>query len=315
MGDHDGRGGIVFWPPKEGGIGWFVALLAFIALVGGLVPMALGLYYGTVQRHLEFVIGPDGLVASYKVGQIVIAAQDIAAVHVPERPPGLVRVSGAGLGDFQMGWYKSDEHGLVYRLTTGGSGCVFVDVADAVGPDTTAKAGGRYVFSPENPKRFADLLEQARAGTGPGSQIAVASFPGRGPSPRPLVLLGLVLGLTLGVGMPWALLRSKRQLRYVVGPDGITVLHLGRTLYRWSDIRHVTVRHEPLKGLLRTFGTSLPGYYAGKFSARGLRNLQMNATRKEPPFVVVQTDRAHLVITPEDTDGFMAAVDRHRPPA
>lgn len=314
MADNTGGGvsGDVFAPAGASGTNWFVWTLALLAFIGGLMPGFLGVYYGTVQRNVQFTVDAEGLDVTYKVGRITIAAEDIAAVEYVPRPDSMRRISGAGMGNFQMGWYRLADFGRVYRLTTGPGSVVFIDVAEDIGPGTTAKAGVRYVFAPEEGEEFAASLETLRRGGGFAQPITFASRGGKPISPWPWILLGLILAVPGGV-VPVVIARGRRGLRYEVGREGIIVHHLGRRLYPWKDIVEVTVREEPIPGLFRLMGAALPGYYAGSFRSRPYKNLQLNGTRLTPPLVVVETKRLHLVVTPEDVDGFVKAVARHRP--
>lgn len=331
MGMGEGNG-YSFIPARGSGKGGLVWTIVIITAIAGFLPLGLGLYYGTAQRNVHFVVGADGLLVEYKVGRISIAAQDIVAVESVPEPPRMGRLNGAGMGDFQMGWYRLPEFGRVYRLTTGRSAYVFVDVAPELRGATSARAATRYVFSPAETEQFVEALDDVRlaaqeeAGSIPRRTLesapdsasadatTFAPFRGRPVSAWPLAFLGVVIFIPTGIVMPWLLVRGRRTMKYHVGPAGITVEHLGTKRYKWDVITDVSIRDEPLRGLFRTIGAAVPGYFVGRFRARDLGSIQMNATRVKPPLIVVETKTDHVVLTPEDMDGFMSAVAQFQNP-
>lgn len=310
-GGSGGSGGYTFAPVQERSRHPFVWGVAFIVIVAGLVPLGVSVYYGIAHNNVQFNVHGGGFDVDYKVGRIAFAAADVANVEVVPEPVRMGRTSGAGLGDFQMGWYRLPEFGRVYRLTTASAPYVFVDTKETVSAETSARAGMRYVFSPEEPLQFVQSLEDARSGTGPAGTAPFSSAPGKGASTWPALIVGLLI-VPLGIALPSLVARGRRDLRYEVGPDGITVHHLGRAVYAWAAIEDVSVREEPLRGLVRLLGTSLPGYHVGRYRARDIGVVQMNATRTKPPLVVVVTKGVRIVLTPEDIDGFMRAVAEYR---
>lgn len=310
-GGAGGSHGRTFMPAQGPGIRSFVWGIAFLVIVAGLLPIGIGVYYGIAHDNVRFYVDAGGLDVDYKVGRIAFAAGDIANVEIVPEPVRMGRTSGAGLGDFQMGWYRLPEFGRVYRLTTASAPYVFVDTKVTVSAETSARAGMRYVFSPEEPLQFVESLEDARSGTAHTGTVPFSSAPGKGASTWPALIVGLLI-VPLGIALPSLVARGRRDLRYEVGPDGITVHHLGRAVYAWAAIEDVSVREEPLRGLVRLLGTSLPGYHVGRYRARDIGVVQMNATRTTPPLVVVVTKGVRIVLTPEDIDGFMRAVAEYR---
>ena len=235
----------------------------------------------------------------------------------------------AGLPGLQMGWYRLEGYGRVYRLTTAARPVVYVDTRPDAG---SARPGTRYVFSPQDAERFAALLQAMRAGAGaegaPGapSGPAAGAAPGALPipavfrsAPGPSVMVDPLMIISLLVTAPLVFIilyfarKGARGLRYAVGPQGVVVYHLGRKVYRWDAVRDVRRVDEPLPRVWRLMGAALPGYYAGDFTAGPLGSLKVYATRLKPPLVLMETRLGKVLISPEDVDGFMAAVAEHRP--
>lgn len=315
----DGRdgNGYMFWPPRDDGHSRIlVVVLAFIAVIGGLVPAGLALYYGSVRSNLQYVIDDRGLSVQYGVGRIDIPADDIASIGYVPQPPRMTRVGGAGMSGLQMGWYRLEDQGRIYRLTTMGQNIVFVDTS----PDATvARSDTRYAFNPSNPQRFVQLLEDVKAGraldAGPARAMTFNPVPSHRNEWWLVPVLIMIIVFPVGIGLPWIVHRSRRGMSYHVGPRGITVHHMGTKLYRWNAVHSVEVVREELPRMGRIFGASMPGYYAGRFSAGRLGTVQVNATRIKPPVVLVETTRDKLLLSPRDMDGFLQAVERYRGPA
>src|SRR5690606_17284079 len=90
-------------------------------------------YYGTVQRSLELAVEREGLSVRFGVGRIDIPWEDMAGVAYVEQPARMGRVAGAGLPGLQMGWYRLEGYGRVYRLTTAARPVVYVDTRPDAG--------------------------------------------------------------------------------------------------------------------------------------------------------------------------------------
>src|SRR5690625_3182446 len=136
----------LFVPPQVRPSPWMTVLLVVFVIISFL-PLGLYIYYGTIQRNLALTVAPSGLSVDFRVGRIDIPIDDIAAITYVASPPRMGRAAGVGLLGLQMGWYRLDDYGRVYRLTTVGRPVVYVETA----ADTRrARAHTRYVFSPEN---------------------------------------------------------------------------------------------------------------------------------------------------------------------
>jgi len=304
-------------PPKKPWATVLVGFLLVVAFFASLLPLGMCLYYGFVQRELTFVVDEGGLSVRFGVGRIDIPLSDIAFVQYVADPPHMGRVGGAGMAGLQMGWFHLPGYGRVYRLTTAARPVVYVDTR----PDAAqARPGLRYVFNPQDPERFVALLEALRAGQ--AATPAPAEFR---PAPAASVfgdaLLIAVIVFTLPVGalclyfVVHRLAKGPRAMVYRVGPDGIGVRHFRWRLYKWESVRGVRRFDEPLSRVWRTIGVSMPGYYAGDFTVRPLGAVALYVTRLAPPLVLVDTKLGKVLISPEDVEGFLAAVEEYRPKA
>lgn len=103
-----------------------------------------------------------------------------------------------------------------------------------------------------------------------------------------------------------------RNLRYNVGPAGVTVHHFGAKLYRWDSIRAVEVWRKRPRSFNRIgAGASIPGYNVGRFRGSEVGDVQVYATILTPPLIVLKTHSTPVMLSPEDVDGFVAAVQRY----
>lgn len=303
-----------FLPPPAPRSPW-VTLFMVVVLLASLSPLILYVYYGTAQRALTLTVSPAGLSVEFGVGRISIPVEDIAGVTYVSQPGRMGRRYGASVAGLKMGWYRLDEYGTVYRLTTAARPVVYVDTR----PDARrARPDTRYVFSPEDPERFAELLRTMAAGgrtDAAGSQDGVVFRSAPSPSvfADPLILVSLAVTLPLGLGSVYVVRKGPSTIRYEVDGDGIVVHHLGRRRYRWDSVRGVRRIDGRLSRVRRLMGAALPGYYTGQFTAGELGSLKVYATRLAPPLVLLETRVGKVLISPEDVDGFLAAVAEYRP--
>ena len=209
------------------------------------------------------------------------------------------------MAGLKMGWYRLDEYGTVYRLTTAARPVVYVDTAPTPAGLVLTRA---YVFSPEDPERFAELLRTMAAGgrtDAAGSQNGVVFRSAPSPSvfADPLILVSLAVTLPLGLGSVYVVRKGPSTIRYEVDGDGIVVHHLGRRRYRWDSVRGVRRIDGRLSRVRRLMGAALPAT-TGQFTAGELGSLGVYATRLAPPLVLLETRVGKVLISPEDVDGF-----------
>lgn len=299
--------------PAQGPKTLWTSVLVGVLIVALLLPVVLYLYYGTVRNTLTMVVNSAGLSVRFGVGRIDIPLDDIAEVTYVDEVPRMSRQFGAGTSGLQMGWYRLDGYGRVYRLTTGRP-FVYVDTrsdARQARPDT------RYVLSPDDAEHFVELLQTLRA-RGPsvdGLQEEVVFHPAPSISlfADPFMIVLLLITLPLGIFVVYLMRKGPRSMGYSVGPDGIVIHHLGRRRYRWESVRDVRRIDEPLPRMWRMVGAAMPGYYIGDYRAGELGSLKVYATRLKAPVVLLETRLGKVLISPEDIDGFLEAVAEYRP--
>lgn len=300
------------FPPAPRPRSSWITLMLISLLIALFLPLGLYLYYGFAEHTFAMRIDPAGLSIRFGMTEIYIPPEDIAAVTYVAEPLRMRRIRGVGLPSLQVGWYNLEGYGRVYRLTTSGENVVYVDTRpDAV----AARPGVRYVFSPEEPERFAALLESLRQGDAaavPTPEV-FRSAPGTSVFAEPIMIVALIVTLPLAVLIPYMLSKGPRTLTYAVGPDGIHVRHFRWRLYPWESVHDVVRWEKSLSRIWRVMGASVPGYYIGNFSAHPLGSAKVYATRLSPPLVLLKTRVGQVVISPADVDGFLAAVDEYRP--
>ena len=295
---------------------WFAVFLIVIAAAALLGP-AFILYDAYGFSTFAYRVSPDGLHVRYGFINLWIPADEIEAVTFVADPGPLRRVEGVGLPEVQRGWWTTEDGRRLYRLTTVRHDVVWVDTADDA---TTARPGTRYMFSPEQPQRFVELLEAVRRGQaeerglGPEGVVFAPAVGSAGhPAANPLNIFLAVETLIMGA-LPILLWHGRRSLRYRVIDEGIMIRHLfGEHRLKWDGVKNIRLLQAPLRGV-RVIGASLPGYYVGSFSLRGLGSARVYATdlRRGPLVLVEHRPAGNVVLSPADVDGFMAAVSRYR---
>lgn len=150
-----------------------------------------------------------------------------------------------------------------------------------------------------------------------GTLLALSLLTGAGAPLAVFFALGMfewwrIILLVLVATLPFAVVATAiRSLRYAVDSAGVTVHHLRAKLYRWNEIEAVHVWRKRPKGFIRIgVGATMPGFYVGRFRERELGTVQVYATATEPPFIILQTRPAPVMLSPEDVEGFVAAVRR-----
>lgn len=108
----------------------------------------------------------------------------------------------------------------------------------------------------------------------------------------------------------WTMLVAPRA--YLVGPAGLVVLRrVGRREVPLSAIAGARrVARSDFGRLWRTFGSGGAHGYFGRFRSNTLGPLVLEATRRDGWVLVERRDgQPHLVLSPDDPDGFLAALE------
>jgi hypothetical protein len=212
---------------------------------------------------------------------------------------GARRVIGSGGLFGYYGRFWSRRLGAFRLYATRRTGLVFVDTAT-----------DRFVLSPEPAERFLDvLLSHAPSASRAPSD---ATLPAR-PMPR-RVKLGLAalvalvpIAIAATAGAVWAFAPVAARVE-----DG--EIRIARNLAPAVIIPVAEVRRmEPIppryaRRLRRVAGTALPGGVRyGLFRSPELGDVQLYAWRSDA-YVLLDTERARIVVTPDDPEAFVAAV-------
>jgi hypothetical protein len=261
-----------------------------------------------VAFALAFALAPTGyaveagrLRIERPLRAIEIALASVrAAGALPEgalRGAGRIAGSGGLFGYYGRFW--SRRLGAFRLYATRRTGLVVVDTDRE-----------RFVLSPEPPERFLEIL-LARA---PAAARAPADAPlAARPVPRRVKLgiaaLVLLAPVTVGgvLGGVWAF--SPVAARVEAGEIRIERELAPPVVIPVADVRRV----EPLAAahacrLGRVVGTAVPGGVRyGHFRSGELGDVQLYAWRADS-YVLLDTDGARVVLTPDDAEAFVAAV-------
>ncbi|WP_412060468.1 PH domain-containing protein [Rubrivirga sp. IMCC45206] len=119
-------------------------------------------------------------------------------------------------------------------------------------------------------------------------------------------------GATLAVVLLLAVLALAAALSvrgYVVEPDAVVVLRLGwATRLPLEGLESVEAEPEAMRRALRTFGIGGPFAFVGRYRTASLGDFTAYATSR-PHAVVLRWPERTVVVTPDDPDTFVAAVE------
>lgn len=303
--NHQNGDSYVFMPaPAAAGGRWFTIIMV-ILLVTGLAAPALILHEAWAFSTLTYRVDDQGVKVHHGLRRIVIPKEAITDVTVHETAPRMGRIAGTSLAGYRVGWF-SGPWGRIYLVAVGRGPMVTLETTLGAGP---GEEGRRYGLTPADPEAFVGRLQQMANGSGGEAVFPSAQADGTSPA-RPFLILGAAVILPLLGGLAlvaWFGGGGPRHLRYIMGPEGITVesrwlkKHLA-----WDTITGIRPFEEKLQGW-RMMGVAVPGYYIGSFRFRGLGNAQVYATRLAGPGVILDTLTGPWVLSPADVDGFVAA--------
>ena len=282
------------------GVAAFVSAQAAAPLA--VLPVAIGvaaivLAWALAPRGFE--IGGAALRVDRALLPVQIPLSSIrAAALLPGGLRGAVRLGGTSGAFGYYGRFWSRALGSFRLYATRTDGLVLVDTERE-----------RFVLSPEPPERF---LEELLARAPRAAQVAPGAALGRRPVPR-----RWKLGVAVAVGAVLALLAGTFAASWGWAPVGASVEGGAvRVDRRWAgpvEIPLATIqavsRVPPsgYRGWRRVAGTALGEVAYGRFRSDALGPFQLYAWRRGP-CVLLETDEGRVVLTPEDPDGFVAAV-------
>jgi hypothetical protein len=224
---------------------------------------------------------------SFLDGQRRFAAAAVADVRVVQLT-GSRRIRGTALEGVCTGRYWHAETGPVWQATDCSSRGLLLTVS---GEDLP------ILVSPPDPRAFVARLAAPADGS-------IELAPGR---VWPLRLLTGTLALMLAAGAALSMtifLLGARRMRYAVAGGKLTVT----TLFRhrsWELARFRARAYSPPQVPTRLIGASMPGYYTGLFSEKGI-SLRVYATDLASGVLLEGPERLYL--SPEDPKGFLAAI-------
>jgi hypothetical protein len=141
------------------------------------------------------------------------------------------------------------------------------------------------------------------------------------PGVRPFwVLLPVAIGLALAAAALFFVSLGARSARFEVSPAGLRLRgdFYGRSIPAddlvLQNVRRVDFARSPeLEPRRRTMGTGLPGYQAGWFRLASGDTALLYLTDRAKAVYLPTTNGYSLIVSPDDPEGFMAALREMRP--
>jgi hypothetical protein len=176
------------------------------------------------------------------------------------------------------------------------------------------------MVSPTDPQAFLVALNQPTPNT---VTFGLAAAAAHSPSSIFELLIGPLLLLPLAIAALMGYLAySTRHVTFEVSPHGLRISGdlFGRAIPRGSlrveDSEIMDLKkdktHEPI---LRTMGVGLPGYYSGWFRLRDGGKGLLFLTDRSRTVYLPTIDGYSLLISPDDPQGFLVALQETRAPA
>jgi hypothetical protein len=212
---------------------------------------------------------------------------------------GAIRVAGSGGLFGYYGRFWSRRLGAFRLYATRRTGLIVVDTST-----------DRFVLSPEPPERFLDvLLSRAPSASRASSDAPLqARVMPRGVKVGLAALVALVPLAVVGpLGAIWAF--SPVDARVGGGEIRIARKLAPAVVIRVAEVRRVDpIAPQYGRRLWRVAGTAVPGGVRyGHFRSPELGDVQLYAWRSDA-YVLLETDDARIVVTPDDPEAFVAAV-------
>lgn len=240
-----------------------------------------------VPPRLAYRLDADALVVDARLGWLdqgrVIARATVQDPR-PVRLERSQRLVGTAVRGYCQGRFRVAELGTVWLATSCGAEGVALDTPNGV-----------VVVSPADRDGFLGALARGESG----------AFPPAPPPSGGIATGWLLLLAGLAVPLPWIAWRLSRPLVYRIEGGALVVPGVLRPVE--VALPGARVRREPLRKAWRIGGAALPGLYVGWFRAQG-GTVHVAATSLRDGVMVEGSRRVY--VTPEDIDGFVAALER-----
>ncbi len=292
-----------------------IAALAFLASFvsrggggpGGVVSLLAALLLGAILAA-SWALGPKGFAVErghVRIDRPLLSiAIPLSEVRSAGRIPdgalrGALRLAGSGGLFGYYGRFWSRRLGSFRTYATRMDGLVQLDTAR-----------GRFILSPDPPDRFVEEV-LAHATRAVRSDPSAPSAPEPMPRRARIAVIAIVVAVPLAIGAivlgmrafaPRAVAVEEGEIRIerqLVGPVAIPL----------TEVREVEILSCQRRGRLwRVAGYSGPGGTSyGHFRSDTLGDVQLYAWRPGP-YVLLETERGRIVVTPDDPEAFVAAV-------
>lgn len=280
----------IYPPAPSGRVGLMRIFVAVTALALALAGWAvLRTVWGAFSLH--YTLTESALRIEYGPAEVQIPRGEIVAVDQINVTGGR-RLFGTGMPGLQEGRWSFAETGRIQMYSTSTQPLTVVETKT-----------GKWGISPSDPQTFADAVTTDAT----GEWDPVPTNAGTASLLLAAVVLLLLLGtmaLMVGVAV------GARMITYVLEDERLEV-RLGWVKVRvpYGEIRAVELA-EPRGYPIKVMGTSMPGFYWGRFGWKGAgAGLKLYSTQLKP-IVLVRTGRHTYGLTPEDQEGFVAELKR-----
>jgi hypothetical protein len=280
-----------FFPPRRGrsAAGWLLLLaLPVILLTALLVGSDL---YGALT--LRYAVTGSEIIIHFGIQERHIPVESIVRVWTLEEPAGAVRLAGTSTPGLKSGRWRIKQTGPIQLYATSLDHLVVIETREGT-YGITPEGGEAAIARALNERRDETFLP-----TGDRREALWGLL-------FPLLIVALVGGVLL---FTFRLIdRFARELRYELGPDGLTIETGWRPIFiPYSQIREVDLA-SPRGSPWRVAGTQLPGVLWGRFSWKEAgRNLSLYATQAKPLVLIRLIDKT-IGINPEEGERFVEAL-------
>lgn len=284
---------MMFRPAKSKTGPLWVGILIVFTGITTLVIAWLGISTLWGISTLSYELTPDRVEISYGINSASFERSAITDVYILESPRRARRIVGTSVPGFYQGRWSFEQTGPITLYATALTSVTVIET-----PERT------WGITPLEAERFVQALVAGEVG-----QFPAVPTRATGSINAILALLFLVTVPLLG-GSTYYVSRVGRKMAYEL-TDTELLIHGGFRPVRVPYSSISDVRIDSPGGLpFRAFGIGLVGLHWGRFAWRDAGpNLRMYATRLRPLVLIRAGDRTYG-ITPEDEQGFLAALQK-----